>query len=81
MSSCFWRIKNIYNTKHWKQLGNSETEDQENLVNENVGEVQLRNFIRERQIQKDVIETIIEVSAKELLANEPTLKIRLNLEQ
>ena len=51
------------------------------MVNENVGEVQLRNFIRERQIQKDVIETIIEVSAKELLANEPTLKIRLNLEQ
>ena len=26
----------------------------------------MRNFIRERQIQKDVIETIIEVSAEEL---------------
>ena len=52
------------------------------MVNENIGEVQLRNFIRERRIQKDdVIETIIEVSAEELLANEPTLKIRLNLEQ
>ena len=44
------------------------------MVDEIIGEVQLSNFIRERQTQKVVIETTIEVSAKELLANEPTLE-------
>ena len=40
------------------------------MVDENITEVQLRNFIKERQIQKDVIETTIEVAAEELLAAE-----------
>ena len=60
-------IRNVEGILKVIELGNSETEDQENLVDENIREVQLRNFIRERQIQKDVIETFIEVSAKDLL--------------
>ena len=52
------------------ELGDSETGNQGNMVNENITEVQLRNFIKERQIQKDVIETTIEVAAEELLAIE-----------
>ena len=56
------------------ELGNSKTEDQENMVEENIGELQLRNFIRERQIEKDVTEITIEVSAEGLLANETTFK-------
>ena len=44
------------------------------MVSENIGEMQLSNFIRERQIQKDVIETTIEVSAKALLVNERTFE-------
>ena len=60
-------IRNVEGILKVIELGNSETEDQENLVDENIREVQLRNFIRERQMQKDVIETFIEVSAKELL--------------
>ena len=56
------------------ELGNSKTEDQENMVEENIGELQLRNFIRERQIEKDVIEITMEVSAEGLLANEPTFE-------
>ena len=39
--------------------------------------MQLRSFTRERQIQKDVIETIIEVSAEEILANEPTFENKI----
>ena len=35
---------------------NSETEDQENMVDEIIGQVQLRHFIWGRQIQKDVTE-------------------------
>ena len=35
------------------------------MVDENIGEVQLRNFIKKRQIQKDVIKTITEVVAEE----------------
>ena len=52
------------------KLGDSETGNQGNMVNENITEVQLRNFIKERQIQKDVIETTIEVAVEELLAIE-----------
>ena len=55
------------------ELGNSQTEDQENVVDENI-EVELRHFIRERQTQNDVIETTIETSAEKLLATEPTNK-------
>ena len=70
MSNCIWRIKKIYDTKRWKnikviELGNSETGNQGNMVDENIGEVQLRNFIKKRQIQKDVIKTITEVVAEE----------------
>ena len=32
------------------ELGDSETGNQGNMVNENITEVQLRNFIKERQI-------------------------------
>ena len=39
--------------------------------------MQLRNFIRERQIQKDVIETTIKVAAEELLANKPTFENKI----
>ena len=52
------------------ELGDSETGNQGNMVDENITEVQLRNFINERQIQKDVIETTIEVAAEELLTAE-----------
>ena len=40
------------------------------MADENIGEVQLRNFISERQAQKDVMETTIEVAPVELLAAE-----------
>ena len=53
------------------ELRNSETGNQGNMVDENI-EVQLRNFIKEKQIQKDVVESTIEVAAEELLAAEPT---------
>ena len=39
--------------------------------------MQLRNFIRERQIQKNVIETTIEVVAEEFLANESTFEKKI----
>ena len=52
------------------EIGDSETGNQGNMVNEHITEVQLRNFIKERQIQKDVIETTIGVAAEELLAAE-----------
>ena len=54
------------------ELRNSETGNQGNMIDENIGEVQLRNFIKEKQIQKDVVESTIEVAAEELLAAEPT---------
>ena len=59
------------------KLWSSETGDQENIVDENTGEVHLINFIRERQIQMDVIETTIEVSAEELLGSEPTFENKI----
>ena len=39
--------------------------------------MQLRNFIKERWIQKDVIETSTEVAAEELLAAERTFENKL----
>ena len=59
------------------ELGNSKTENQKSMVNENIGKVPFRNFIRERRIQKDVIETATEVSAEELLANGPTFENKI----
>ena len=47
------------------------------MVDENITEVQLRNFIKERQIQKDVIETTIKVAAEELLAVERTFENKI----
>ena len=38
------------------------------MADENITEAQLRNFIKERQVREDVIETTIEVAAEELLA-------------
>ena len=40
--------------------------DQENIGDENIGEVELRYLIGERQIKMDIFETAIEVSAEEL---------------
>ena len=45
------------------EIGDSETGNQGNMVDEHITEVQLRNFIKKRQIQKDVIETTIGVAA------------------
>ena len=73
MSSYSWWIKKIYDKKRW----NSETENQENMADENIGEVQLRNFISERQAQKDVMETTIEVAPVELLAAEWTFENKI----
>ena len=70
-------IRNVERILKVIELGDIETGNQRNLVDENITVVQLRNFIKERMIQKDVIETTIEVTAEELL--EP-LKIRLNIE-
>lgn len=47
------------------ELGSSETQDQENMVDENLREEQLRNFIRKRKIQKDVIEITTETLTEE----------------
>ena len=58
-------IRNVERILKVTELGDSETGNQGNMVDENITEVQLRNFIKERQIQKDVIETIIEVAAEE----------------
>ena len=63
-------IRNVERILKVIELGDSKTGNQGNMVNENMTEVQLRNFIKERQIQMDVIETTIEVAAKELLATE-----------
>ena len=46
-------------------------------INKNIGEVQLRNFIWERQIQKDAIETTIEVAVEGLLAAEQTFENKI----
>ena len=63
-------IRNVERILKVIELGDSKTGNQGNMVNENMTEVQLRNFIKERQIQMDVVETTIEVAAKELLATE-----------
>ena len=63
-------IRNVERILKVIELGDSKTGNQGNMVNENMTEVQLRNFIKERQIQMDVIEPTIEVAAKELLATE-----------
>ena len=47
------------------------------MADENIGEVQLRNFISERQAQKDVMETTIEVAPVELLAAEWTFENKI----
>ena len=73
-------IRNVERILKVIEIGDSEIGNQGNTVDENITEVQLRNFIKERQIQKDVIETTIEVAAEELLAAQRTLKIRLNVE-
>ena len=70
-------IRNVERTLKVIELGNSETGNQGNMVDENIGEVQWRNFIKERQIQKDVTETTIEVAAEELLAAEPTFENKI----
>ena len=76
-SSCIGRIKKIYGTKRGKNIKVIELGDQGNMVDENITEVQLRNFIKERQIQKDVIETTIEVAAEELLAAQRTFENKI----
>ena len=60
-------MKKVYNTKRWKNIKSNWIRKQRNwesrkYVDENIGEVQLRNFIKEKPIQKDVIETTIEVA-------------------
>ena len=61
-------IRNVERILKVIELGESETGNQENIFHENKTEVQLRNFIKERQMQKKVIETTIVVAAEELLA-------------
>ena len=70
-------IRNVERILKVIESGNSETENQENMVDENIGQVQLRNFITERQIQKDIIETTLEVAAEDLLAAEPTFENKI----
>ena len=70
-------IRNVQRILKEIELGDSETGNQGNMVDENITEVQLRNFIKERQIQKDVIETTIEVAAEELLAAERTFENKI----
>ena len=47
------------------------------MVDEKITEVQLKNFITERQIQTDVLETTIEVAVEELLAAERTFENKI----
>ena len=47
------------------------------MVDEKITEVQLKNFIKERQIQTDVLETTIVVAAEELLAAETTFENKI----
>ena len=56
-------IRNVERILKVIELGESETGNQENIFHENKTEVQLRNFIKERQMQKKVIETTIVVAA------------------
>ena len=70
-------IRNVERILKVIELGDSETGNQGNMVDENITEVQLRNFIKERQMQKDVIETTLEVVAEELLAAERTFKHKI----
>ena len=69
-----WNVEGILKVI---ELENSETQDQENIVDENIGEVELKNLIGERQIQMEILEITIEVSAEELLANEPTFENKI----
>ena len=69
-----WNVEGILKVI---ELENSETQDQENIVDENIREVQLKNLIGERQIQMEILEITIEVSAEELLANEPTFENKI----
>ena len=70
-------IRNVERILKVVELGDNETGNQGNMVDENITEVQLRNFIKERQKQKDVTETTIEVAAEELLAAEPTFENKI----
>ena len=70
-------IRNVERILKVIELGDSENGNQGNMVDENITEVQLRNFIKERQKQKDVTETTIEVAAEELLAAEPTFENKI----
>ena len=70
-------IRNVERILKVIELGDSENGNQGNMVDENITEVQLRNFIKERQIQKDVIETTIEVAAEELLAAQRTFENKI----
>ena len=70
-------IRNVERILKVIELGDIETGNQRNLVDENITVVQLRNFIKERMIQKDVIETTIEVTAEELLAAKRTFENKI----
>ena len=70
-------IRNVERILKVVELGDNETGNQGNMVDENITEVQLRNFIKEIQIQKDVIETTIKVAAEELLAVERTFENKI----
>ena len=70
-------IRNVERILKVIELGDSETGNQGNMVDENITEVQLRNFIKERHKQKGVIETTIEEAAEELLAAEPTFENKI----
>ena len=70
-------IRNVERILKVIELGDIETGNQRNLVDENITVVQLRNFIKERMIQKDVIETTIQVTAEELLAAKRTFENKI----
>ena len=55
-------IQNVERILKVIKLRNSETEERENMVYKITGEEQLRNFIRERETQKDIIEITREIS-------------------
>ena len=52
-------IRNVERILKVIELGNSETGNQGNMVDENTGEVQFRNFIKERQTQNDVLKPLL----------------------
>ena len=55
-------IQNVERILKVIKLRNGETEERENMVYKITGEEQLRNFIRERETQKDIIEITREIS-------------------